>query len=254
MDAQTTVTVRCTACGKLGEVKPSCGCGAAFEYISPGELAAQAVKNNPAMSDRDIADKLGIGKDTVRRARTGANAPVEPRIGKDGKTRRMPKRGRSFKGNRTKRPSAVLADDWERFQAKAAAEGKSGGEMLGDILADPIIDPKTLPKTTQEKLAIALRQQQRAQKAEFESRVAAEYTARVRKTFPDLDKMEREAREEKRLYERLRRESKKLGTMSDWNNLMFCLHPDTRRTASDEKFDAALRWVMLKKFAITGEK
>lgn len=249
MDAQTTVTVRCTACGKLGEVKPSCGCGAAFEYISPGELAAQAVKDNPGMSDRAIADKLGISDKTVGKARkaTADYSAVETRVGKDGKKRKQSR-------GRVKRPSAVSADDWERFQAKAAAEGKSGAEVLGDLLADPVIDPKTLPKTTQEKLAVALRQQQRAQNAEFERRVAAEYTARVKRGFPELERMEREAREEKRLYERLRRESKKLGTLSDWNNLMFCLHPDTRRTASDEKFDAALRWVMLKKFAITGEK
>jgi hypothetical protein len=145
-------------------------------------------------------------------------------------------------------------DDWERFKTKAAAEGKSAAEMLGDILADPVIDPKTLPKTAQEKLAIALRQQQRQERAEFEKRVAAEYTARVRQGFPELEKMEREARDGKRLYERLLRESKKLGTLSDWNNLVMCLHPDTRRGVSDERLDRALAWVQARKFAITGEK
>ena len=95
MDAQTTVTVRCTACGKLGEVKPSCGCGAAFEYISPGELAAKAIVDNPGMSDRALADKLGIGAETVRRARksTAPNEAVEPRVGKERSQDCMPSTG-----------------------------------------------------------------------------------------------------------------------------------------------------------------
>src|SRR5262252_5576770 len=56
--------------------------------------------------------------------------------------------------------------------------------------ADPIIDPKSLPKTTQEKLGVALRQQQKAQNINFEKRVAEAYTARVKKQFPELEKME----------------------------------------------------------------
>src|SRR5262245_3402113 len=264
MDAQTTVTVRCTACGELGEVKPSCGCGAAFEYISPGELAAQAVKDNPGMSDRDLADKLGIGKDTIRRARTGANAPVEPRTGKDGKKRRMPRRGRRaadpakqqqaaemFLDEGLTREKVIEQTGLREFAIRQAVERELGRR---GAIADPIIDPKTLPKTAQEKLAVALRQQQRAQRAEFEKRVAAEYTARVKKGFPELEKMERDARDTKRAYEQWLRESKKLGTSSDWNNLVMCLHPDTRRTASDEKFDRAFAWVQSRKFAITGEK
>jgi len=272
MDAQTTVTVRCTACGKLGEVKPSCGCGAAFEYISPGELAAKAVKDNPGMSDRDIADKLGIGNATVSRARraTVSNDTVEKRTGKDGKKRRMPRRGRrSVDPARQQQAAEMFLDEGltrekvveqtglGEFAIRQAVERELGRR---EAIADPIIDSKTLPKTAQEKLAVALRQQQRAQRAEFEKRVAAEYTARVKEGFPELEKMEREARETKRAYEQWLRESKKLGTLSDWKLLVKCLHPDRldpdnlEERVSKEELRRAFDWVMSRKFVITGEK
>jgi hypothetical protein len=59
-------------------------------------LGAAVAKRTGVKSDRAIAEQIGVGKDTVRRARqsTGAYAPVddEPRIGLDGKARRMPLR------------------------------------------------------------------------------------------------------------------------------------------------------------------
>jgi hypothetical protein len=64
--------------------------------------AAKAVAANPDKSDRATAAEIGVGKDTVRRARksVGANAPTEKRVGKDGKsykarkpTTRKPKPG-----------------------------------------------------------------------------------------------------------------------------------------------------------------
>jgi hypothetical protein len=61
-------------------------------YVPAGRRAEEAVKANPGKSNRAIADEIGVGKDTVRRARTGASAPVEKRVGKDGKTRKMPTR------------------------------------------------------------------------------------------------------------------------------------------------------------------
>jgi hypothetical protein len=255
MDAPTTLTMRCTACGALAQA--ACNCGAPYAYISPGELAAKALKDNPALSDREIANKLGIGATTVRRARpTAPNGAVEKRTGKDGKTRRMPKRKRPSKApgvKQAQRSIDVTPATWEEVKLRAAAADMSAAQLIGELLTNTTeINPRTLPKTTQEKLAVALRAQQRALNAEFEKRVAAEYTARVKAGFPELEKMERDARDTKRAYEQWLRESKKLGTLSDWNNLMFCLHPDTRRTASNEKFDAALAWVMKRKFAITG--
>jgi hypothetical protein len=259
MDATTLVTMRCTACGVL--TPAACNCRAPYElYMPPGQRAEQAVKDNPGLSDRAIADKIGVGNKTVSRARkaTVSNDTVEPRLGKDGKKRRKPTgrpRGRPPGVTQAQRSINIRPEVWEEVKLRATQAGIPAADLIGQLLTSTTeIDPKTLPKTAQEKLAIALRQQQRMQNAEFEKRVAAEYTARVRQGFPELEKMEREARDTQRTYERLLRESKKLGTQADWNNLVMCLHPDTRRGVSDERLDRALAWVQARKFAITGEK
>jgi hypothetical protein len=50
------------------------------------------VAANPGKSDRAIAAAAGVSRPTVAKARkaTGKLLPVEKRVGKDGKTRRMP--------------------------------------------------------------------------------------------------------------------------------------------------------------------
>src|SRR5262249_2612113 len=60
-------------------------------YTPTGTRALRAVTENPEKSDRAIAGEIGVGKDTVRRARTGAHAPVGKRVGKDGKVSQAPK-------------------------------------------------------------------------------------------------------------------------------------------------------------------
>lgn len=261
MDAQTTVTVRCAACGTLSEVRPSCGCGANFEYVSPGELAAKAVKDNPEKSNRAIADDLGVGSNTVRRARqaTAPNGAVDgKRTGRDGKARKMPRRKSKPPGVKQAQRSIDLdADTWEQIKARAAAAEIPAAQFIGTLLTatiNPEIDIKTLSKTAQDKLGAAIRQHMKKLNSEFELRVQAATKERTDKVFPRLQKIEDEARDTKRNYEQLTRMVKKVGTGGDWNNLVVCLHPDTRRTASDEKFDAALAWVLSKKLAFTGEK
>jgi hypothetical protein len=78
--------LECSKCGAL--MNAACNCGA--PYVSAGARAAAAVTANPEKSDRAIAAEIGVGKDTVRRARTGAHAPVEKRIGQDGRVWRPP--------------------------------------------------------------------------------------------------------------------------------------------------------------------
>jgi hypothetical protein len=91
LDGSTSTTrLECSECGAMADA--ACSCGA--PYLPAGARAAQAVADNPGKSDRAIAADLGVGKDTIRRARksTGANAPVAKRVGKDGKARRLPKK------------------------------------------------------------------------------------------------------------------------------------------------------------------
>src|SRR5262245_12000048 len=80
----------CTGCG--AETNAACYCGKA--YVPKSIRAAEALEQHPEKSDRAIAAELGVGKDTVRRARAdwsaseagGAYAPTEERIGRDGKS------------------------------------------------------------------------------------------------------------------------------------------------------------------------
>ena len=75
----------CTGCG--AEANASCNCG--VSYMAKSARAAEAIKANPRKSDRAIAADLGIGSNTVRRAREDSGAPDgagDERIGRDGKS------------------------------------------------------------------------------------------------------------------------------------------------------------------------
>ena len=82
----------CTGCGV--ETNANCNCGVA--YTPKIVRAAEAIRANPGKSDRAIAAELGVSQPTVSRARKDATdtfvSVQEPRIGLDGKSRRMPKR------------------------------------------------------------------------------------------------------------------------------------------------------------------
>lgn len=82
--------LECPQCGCHTEAK--CDCGVPYIYKRAGEIAAEAIKDNPEMSDRAIAAEIGVSHPTVAKARkaTGKNLPVEKRVGKDGKKRKMP--------------------------------------------------------------------------------------------------------------------------------------------------------------------
>ena len=77
----------CSSCG--ASANASCNCGVA--YVPAGKRAETAVRKSPSKSDRAIAKELGVGSNTVRRARsTAPNGAVGKRIGLDGKTRKLP--------------------------------------------------------------------------------------------------------------------------------------------------------------------
>lgn len=265
MDATTTLTLRCTVCGVLQEAK--CSCGASYGYISPGELAAKAVMDNPGMSDRSIADKIGVDKDTVNRARksTGGNPPVdaEKRTGKDGKTRRLPKKRKNNPKQEAIAANQVL--DGAKTQKQAAQDvgldsvqgvktGLAYEQGRRDAFAEIGADADFSKITAQQKRDAALRMYKKELDRQFEKRVAAEYTARVQKQFPELEKMERDARDEKRLYERLRREIKTPMTMAEYTLVCSLLHPDSRESVSRERLMRAFQMFEPKVFALTGEK
>src|SRR3972149_1037285 len=81
----------CTACG--AEANASCDCGK--PYVPARQRAKEAIEANPQKSNRAIAADEGIALGTVNNARnelTEQGGSVEPRIGLDGKVRRLPVR------------------------------------------------------------------------------------------------------------------------------------------------------------------
>ena len=90
--------LQCSSCGASADA--ACRCGTA--YLPAAARAAEAIDANPGKSDRVIAEKIGVGSNTFRRARVataprgavGQPSSTEPekREGKDGKSRKMPKK------------------------------------------------------------------------------------------------------------------------------------------------------------------
>jgi hypothetical protein len=57
--------------------------------------AEQAIVDNPGLSDRAIAAKIGVSPDAVNRARRMSDCPTSDsskRVGRDGRSRRVPQR------------------------------------------------------------------------------------------------------------------------------------------------------------------
>ena len=85
----SVVQLQCTLCG--AETHAACSCGAI--YRPKAQRAAEAVKEHPEKSNRAIADDIGVDEKTVRQARATTadySAVDEPRVGLDGKTRKLP--------------------------------------------------------------------------------------------------------------------------------------------------------------------
>jgi len=86
-----TVALECPQCGAAGQ--GSCTCD--VPYVPAGERAAKAVAENACLSDRAIAEKIGVSDKTVAKARKASTAElsaVEKRVGRDGKHRAMPEK------------------------------------------------------------------------------------------------------------------------------------------------------------------
>jgi DNA-binding MarR family transcriptional regulator len=82
--------LQCSGCGAT--TNAACNCGA--PYVPAGTRAAEAIAKNPEKSSRKIAEEIGVSEPTVRRARksTASCDAVEKRVGRDGKSRKLPER------------------------------------------------------------------------------------------------------------------------------------------------------------------
>jgi hypothetical protein len=110
----------CTGCG--AEANASCNCGVAYQ---PKAIRArEAVEANPEKSDRAIAKETGISQPTISKARhelaTDKQLSVDqPRIGLDGKTRKMPEKKPESESEQPEQPESGL-DRW-RLRRRSAS-------------------------------------------------------------------------------------------------------------------------------------
>jgi hypothetical protein len=94
--------------------------------------AAEAVKANPEKSDRAIAADIGVSKDTVREVRdelaTTSQLEDGPRVGLDGKTRRLPVR------EVARRPTESLAQEGPNRPTNGGRVSPASGRC---VIVDP---------------------------------------------------------------------------------------------------------------------
>ena len=118
--------LRCTSCGTT--VDAPCDCGVSFEFIKAKKLAEIGIKETPNLSNRAIADRMGVSKETVRREREQPAQNVlvaepETRIGLDGKERKMPEsRARLLPNGRVQVDSEWLAQAEKKIREDRAQE------------------------------------------------------------------------------------------------------------------------------------
>jgi hypothetical protein len=146
----------------------------------------------------------------------------------------------------TEQVAAALVLDEGYSLERAAAETKLGSvqpvktavaKELGRRVAsaDAPIDPASLSMSAQERLAGALRQHKNKLDLEFEMRVRAECQRRIEETIlPHYNETEATYRD---LI------TARAGIMSKvtYNRIRRCLHPDSRKSVSDEKLNEAFQ-------------
>jgi hypothetical protein len=97
------------------------------------------------------------------------------------------------------------------------------------------IDPNTLSLSAQQKIAIAIRQHQRRLDQDFETRVLRAIRQRLEETI--LPSYEKTAAD----HQEIIKARKGLMSKADYNKIMSCLHPDSRKSITDEKLVEAFQ-------------
>jgi hypothetical protein len=248
-----TLHLYCAKCGVASEPRCDCNVG----YITAGEVARRAVAANPEMSDRAIADKIGVAKVTVQRARQsgGPNDPPAKRTGKDGKSyTAKPTRKAKHPREVEDRAARMVLDEGKRYDEAGGATGIGIGTVhkavtrekaLREAAADPIIDPSALSMSMQQKNEVWRRQEKKRLEIEIDSRLREEQRERLETlVLPSLRKRRAEA--DKVIAARKGPLSK-----AEYRLIERCLHPDN--TASGELRAEAFRMFRGKKLVLVNE-
>jgi transposase len=223
------------------------------------------------MTQQGIADQLNVSQSVISEYLGNLS---ETDKSKRPKTATNPRGAGRPKGSKSKTPKAkrepkppgvkqaqrsidLDADTWEQVKARAAAAEIPAAQFIGALLTatiNPEIDLKTLSKTAQNKVGIAIRQHQKRLDREFELKVQAEVKLRNQKAFPVLDKIQKDAYANEKLYREFMQKAKKIMTVEDFSFICSCLHPDSRDAVTTERLNRAFQMFRPKKFALTGEK
>ena len=251
----------CTACGV--EAKAKCDCGKAYKYMTAGDLAELGIKLYPDLSNRTIAEKMGVGPATVDRAResVASNEATEKRTGKDGGKYKATKKAGSGKGAKVRDAVEAAVEAGKSVSRKKLAEEHGVGEHVVQLEAvrarayqegynkayeEMDVDPTTLSKSAQEKISAAGRQHQKKLDATFEQRVQTEIKRRVmEKVLPSFE----EERKDHALYMRSR---KGVFKQVEYNVILRCVHPDL--TPSIEEKNRAFQLLHERRTVLLADK
>ena len=261
----------CSGCGAPGE--GTCGCG--VPYLTPGERAEAAVRANPEKSDRAIAEEQKVDHKTISaaRKRTGEHSPVEKRVGKDGKARKMPKPRAEVAPQAVERErrvaelkdagktTAEIAKEiglGERAVDQAAEHVAIAREAEAKVWAQLDIDPSTLSTSAQAKLEAAKRSWMQAtadlQKRvnEIDEMVRVRVVSEGKEYVEQMEAMRAKAWEDQKHWRQMVNDHKPPFTTEQFKTILMCLHSDGQRTP--EKLHEAFLLFNGKKLQLTGKR
>jgi hypothetical protein len=230
------------------------------------------------MSNVRIAEEIGVGEATVRRARRRSTSSHDEvgRTGRDGRTRRVPTPVANQPA-RPARPAPPLKtkDDkgrvagvditveppiWQAFGEGAQRAGLTPTRLINELITNAVdgTDLRVeLPRSAQERLDAAMRQHQRRLDAAHAERVAGldeevrqKVLARTAERLTMLQEMEATAQESEAYYRRQIEGLRYPFTADQFMTILKCLHPDNSASATTRS--EAFRLFNGKKSALTG--
>lgn len=218
-------------------------------------------------TEQRIANALRVSQDTISRDLSGLTTIVKPPRPKGGrpkgsKPRQRPVEDRARQAVRDKvitgKPVNARKVGEDQGISHVMVEQATAAERARlEVLNELHVDPETLAPSAKAKLEIAKRLMLHRLKTEHANRMSdldEEVRKRVLKEgkeyLAELQKERDEIREEKKLYQEMRRP---LYTIDQYNLIRKCLHQNgVAATAKD--FDAAFDLIQKKKLQLTGQK
>jgi len=215
-----------------------------------------------------IAHMLGVSQSTIRDDLAGLVVTTKPPRPKGGRPKgsgtKSETKPKSTKPKPAPKPAPVKAKDdrgrvagvdikadpeaWRKFVDRARSEGKSPTAKITELVTnevEPPIDVSTLSLSAQEKLQAAINQETRRLKAQFDLEVERKVATRVKASEEYLLAQARKREEaDHDMLVAARRVVKANGalmTAKTYKLIYSSLHPDSRKSVSDERLARAFQ-------------